>query len=79
MTGTEKLYYIQNSLAYVGNDLLWWAKEDRGYTTDLDRAGLYTEKQAKEIHRDRSSDVPWLATYIDSNCQRTVDMQRIQL
>jgi len=33
----EKLYYIQN--VYVGNAILWWAIDSKGYTTDIGKAG----------------------------------------
>lgn len=32
----NKLFYLQDSRSYVGNDVLWWAKGGgEGYTTDL--------------------------------------------
>lgn len=30
-------------------EALWWRANSQGYTHDIDQAGLYTEKQAKEI------------------------------
>jgi hypothetical protein len=41
----EKLFYIQNK-GFVGNCLLWWGPEGKGYTTDLDKAGKYTVAEA---------------------------------
>ena len=36
------MYYIQNG--YVGNAILWWAENSRGYTTDFTKAGKYTKE-----------------------------------
>lgn len=31
----EQLFYLQDSRQYVGNDILWWARNGAGYTTSL--------------------------------------------
>jgi hypothetical protein len=43
----EKMYYIQNG--YVGNAILWWGIDSRGYTTDINKAGKYTKEETLEI------------------------------
>jgi len=55
----EQLYYIRDIRSIVGNCALWWRPDSRGYTCDLDQAGLYTEKQARSICRNRDSDVAY--------------------
>lgn len=40
----------------VDGQILWWRKESRGYTTNVDEAGLYTERQARDIERIRGKD-----------------------
>jgi hypothetical protein len=62
----EKLYYIQNG--YVGNAILWWGKESRGYTTDINQAGKYTKEEAKRIIQ-RPEDIAWECSHID-NCKK---------
>ena len=74
---TRKLYYIQDSRQYVGNALLWWAKNSAGYTTDLDKAGAYTRKEALKIAQNRSTDILWPVDYINKIASKTVDMQVI--
>lgn len=64
MEKKEPMYYIQNG--YVGNAILWWAKESRGYTTEIEKAGKYTKSQAKEIIK-RPCDRAWLCSHIDKN------------
>lgn len=61
---TEKLYYIQNG--YVGNAILWWGVEGKGYTTDIEKAGKYTKEEAKKIIK-RPQDIAWLCSHVDNN------------
>lgn len=60
----EELYYIQNG--YIGNAVLWWAKDSKGYTTDITKAGKYTKAEAKRII-ERPEDFAWLCKHIDNN------------
>lgn len=48
-TDNEKLYYIRNE-GYVGNALVWWAENSKGYTTDIRKAGKYTFEEAEYDH-----------------------------
>jgi hypothetical protein len=59
-----KLYYIQNG--YVGNAILWWGIDSKGYTTNFAEAGKYTYAEAKEIIK-RPQDRAWLCSYVDKN------------
>jgi rubrerythrin len=72
------LFYLQDSRGYVGNDVLWWAKDGNGYTTDLSKAEIYTHTQAQSQHDSRISDIPWSKDYIDSKIRPAVDMQYIK-
>lgn len=42
-------YFIQDARSYVGNAVLWWRHEGRGYTVDLNAAGRFLG----------DTDVPW--------------------
>lgn len=71
----EKLYYIQNG--YVGNAMCWWAKDSRGYTCDINKAGRYTHEEAKQIIK-RPEDIAWLCSHVDNNSlahKMTIDAQ----
>ena len=61
---TEKLYYIQNG--WVGNAILWWGIDSKGYTTNILEAGKYTKEEAKKIIQ-RPRDRAWLCSHIDNN------------
>lgn len=71
----QKLYYIQNRGA-CGNSILWWRKEDRGYTTNLGEAETYTLEEAKKRTK-RNIDRFWPKEYIDKRATLHVDMQEI--
>lgn len=47
----EQQYYISTG-GYVGNALVLWRENSRGYTSNFDDAGKYSETEAKEICRN---------------------------
>jgi len=72
---TEEMYYIQNG--YVGNAILWWGIDSKGYTTDITKAGKYTKEEAEKIIQ-RPQDIAWLCEHIDNNEKAkklTIDIQ----
>jgi hypothetical protein len=75
---SEELFYLQDSRSYVGNDVLWWAKDGNGYTTDLSKAHVYTKAEAVAQHESRETDIPWPKAYIDGKTRPAVDMQYIK-
>ncbi len=74
---SQQLFYLQDSRNYVGNDVLWWAKDGNGYTTDLSKAHVYTQDEAQRKHESRKTDIPWPKEYIDAKTRPAVDMQYI--
>ena len=75
---SEQLFYLQDSRGYIGNDVLWWAKDGNGYTTDLSKAEIYAEAEAQRKHDSRRTDIPWPKEYIDAKTRPAVDMQYIK-
>jgi rRNA maturation endonuclease Nob1 len=75
----SELYYLQDNRSYVGNDILFWAKDGKGYTTDLSSAEIYTKDKALSQHRCRETDIPWPKDYIDSRTRPAVDMQYVDI
>lgn len=73
-----KMFYLQDSRDYVGNDVLWWAKDGNSYTTDLSKAQAYSQEAAQSQHNLRNSDIPWPKDYIDARSRPAVDMQYIK-
>lgn len=76
---SEELYYLQDSRGYCGNDVLWWALNGNGYTTDLSKAHIFTRTEALSQNRCRETDIPWQKDYIDGKTRHAVDMQYIRI
>ncbi|HDS1772028.1 hypothetical protein NPS33_05765 [Pseudomonas putida] len=68
-------FYLQDSRSNTGDGLMFWAL-DGGYTTNLDKAELFTQEQAC-AHRE--TDIPWPKDYVDSRAHLGVDHQYVSL
>lgn len=68
-------FYLQDSRFYIGNDMVWWSKEGKKFTTDLDKARMFTQAEAMAMHHVRHTDIPWPVDYIREHSQCSVDMQ----
>lgn len=75
---SDQLFYLQDSRTYVGNDVMWWALNGNGYTTDLRKAQVFSKEDAVKQHQSRESDIPWPKDYIDARTRPAVDMQYIK-
>lgn len=77
-TPAPVLYFIQDSRGNVGNNLMFWGIDGKGYTSDLRKAGQYTEKEAWAQHHSRISDIPWPVDYVLARQVEEVDMQHVR-
>lgn len=75
MAMAEKLYYMQDTREYVGNSMLWWARDRCGYTCDIRNAHVFSETEALKQEKSRDSDRAWPKDYIDKRVSGHVDMQ----
>ena len=75
----DERFYLQDKRQYVGNDLLWWAKDGRGYTTDLSMAEVYSKADAVKQNQSRETDIPWPKSYVDAKTRPAVDMQYVDI
>lgn len=71
----QELYMIQSG--FVGNCMLFWGKDDRGYTCHLDRVGEYTLEQAKARARDYEGEMIWPVDTIKAGASTMVDHQKV--
>lgn len=71
-------YYLQDKRTYVGNSMMWWAKDANGYVCDVRKAHVYTKAEAYAQHDMRSTDIPWPKAYIDARISHHVDMQHVK-
>lgn len=63
------MYYIQNyDQGYLGNSIIFWAKDRKGYTPDINNSHKFTEEEAKDICLNNpKKNKAWPVEYIDSN------------
>lgn len=52
----EKNYVVWYTGNYNGDCVIWWGPDRSGYVTDLDKAGRYTEEEAKSIEAMRGKE-----------------------
>lgn len=50
----ENLYYVQNG--YIGNAMMWWALDSKGYTIDITKAHKFTYDEAMSILKSNEKD-----------------------
>lgn len=72
-------YYVQNvEKGYVGNCVVWGAKDQNGYTCDLRKAEVFEESNKWLILMAENPKYRfWEKTYIDLCSSRMVDMQEL--
>jgi hypothetical protein len=62
---SDDQFYIRD--VETGGDLvLWWRPDRRGYTSCLEKAGIYSKAEAESIARIRGTDVPYPKHEVDS-------------
>jgi hypothetical protein len=71
-------FYLQDSRSYVGDGLSFWA-EGGGYTTNIEKAEVRTQKCAVGQHECRDTDIPWSKAYVDARARVGVDCQNVDL
>lgn len=69
-------YYIwdQRGRGITSDSVLWWGPNRSGYTTDLDKAGIYEEGEARSLEQGRETDVAVLCEVAEKCVARTVDI-----
>lgn len=74
----NQLYYIEKGggRGPIGNCVLWWCKDQRGYTTELENAGLYNARFVKKF--DSTDSTPWKKEVIDALVIKHVRSEALQ-
>lgn len=67
-------YFLQDSRQVVGNDMLFWAQGRCGYTTNLDKAHVFTLEEALD---ERETDIPWAVEEMRARQRPVVDVQSL--
>lgn len=70
-----QLFYLRDSRTNVGRSCLFWAKDGCGYTSDLNKAHVYTLEEAQRQFNSRHTDVPLCKELVDELATVRVDCQ----
>jgi hypothetical protein len=62
---------------FIGNDVIFWAKEYSGYTTDVDKAHIFGEDEAKNVESRRSTDCAIPLEEVQEAMRNAVDFQHL--
>ncbi|SET40528.1 hypothetical protein SAMN05216326_12525 [Nitrosomonas marina] len=76
---TGELYYMQDTRANCGNNMMFWRKGCQGYTQCIADAEVFTADEAIRQMISRRSDIPWRKDYIDGIASLSVDTQRADI
>lgn len=71
MTG----FYLRDSRSNTGSSCMFWALNGNGYTSNLDKAHVYTLEEAQSYFNDRHTDVPLSKALVDELATVRVDHQ----
>lgn len=71
----SQLFYLRDSRTNVGSSCLFWAKDGCGYTSDLNKAHVYTLEEAQRKFNSRHTDVPLCKELVDELATVRVDCQ----
>lgn len=82
MTSTSQdspRFVLQDSRSYVGSNLVFWAEDSQGYTTDLRQAMQMDAASAFRQNQSRPSDIPWPLAYLQERQRDKVDCQYVRV
>jgi hypothetical protein len=68
-------FYLRDTRSNVGSTCMFWAENGNGYTTNLDRAHVYTLEDAQRHIDSRHTDVPLSKELVDAVATVRVDHQ----
>jgi hypothetical protein len=72
----DTTFYVQNG--YCGNSICWWGLNSCGYTTNIEKAQLYTKEDILNYFLNkRECDVIWLASHVLEHITKTVNSQHL--
>lgn len=73
MTG----FYLRDTRSNVGSTCMFWALNGNGYTSNLDKAQVYTLEEAQSHFNNRHTDVPLNKALVDDLVTVRVDHQHL--
>lgn len=75
----NEMFYVQDARSYSGNSIFWWGLNSSGYVINIDKAQKYTKKEIlEEFANARDTDIIWLASHVENNIRKHVDIQYLE-
>tara|TARA_R110001583_G_scaffold58417_3_gene174229 strand:- start:1917 stop:2621 length:705 start_codon:yes stop_codon:yes gene_type:complete len=71
----SQLFYLRDSRSDVGDSCMFWAQDGAGYTSDLNKAHVYTKEEAQRYFDSRDTDIPYSKEQVDQLATVRVDHQ----
>lgn len=71
-------YLLQDSRGCTGNNMMFWALDGNGYTTNLDKSEPYSRETALRQNDSRETDIPWPLEYLRRHARPVVDVQYVR-
>ena len=70
-------FYVENvARGCVGNSMLWWEKNSRGYVCDIRKAKVFNVLEIEKMDSIKQGDKrAWPKQYIDERISHHIDMQ----
>lgn len=72
-----KQFYLRDTRSNVGSNAQFWAKTG-SYTTDLNKAEIFTEEKALRQHNSRETDLPVAVDFVAGKTRHRVDCQHLE-
>jgi hypothetical protein len=71
------MYYMINRQGFTGNCVVFWAKDHKGYTTDIEKAHEFSESEARSIEGNRTAECAIPKLEVVQAARMTVDFQHL--
>ncbi|WP_445772879.1 hypothetical protein [Shewanella sp.] len=71
----SQLFYLRDTRSNVGDSCMFWAQDGAGYTSDLNKAHVYTKEKAQRYFDSRDTDIPYSKDQVDQLATVRVDHQ----
>ena len=74
----ENEFYLRDTRSDVGSTCMFWAKDGKGYVSDLDKAEVFNHEEAQKYADQKRHFVPLSKKRVDEVATIRVDMQYIK-
>lgn len=72
-------FYLRDTRSNTGSSCMFWAENGNGYTTNLDKAHVYTLEEAQSHFNSRHTDAPLSKALVDDLVTVRVDHQYLDV